>query len=181
MDRTEELSTELCVELSSLISHMSAKHDYLSPDNCAVVPKALVTLLAATIALNYQERGHATLVDNCAKELGECVKEANAAAKRLTPDERRRVNPMAPCTCGGAHDNDEIGDDIAATIADALGVPRSAVKAVKVDASKQAIDPLEAAALAASDDPAAMAEVKAEIDRMLTSIFGGNPDSAAKH
>lgn len=71
---TNRLAGALTAELAEVINAKS--EFYGRPENAAVVPEALITLLAVTIGTNYQRSGHATLISLVADKLTELVDDA---------------------------------------------------------------------------------------------------------
>lgn len=72
--KTNELAAALTTELADVINRQSVL--YTRPENAAVVPEALVTLLAVTIGTNYERSGHATLISLVVEKLTELVDDA---------------------------------------------------------------------------------------------------------
>lgn len=184
LNNYQTMAAELCVELSATISHLSSKRNYLAPDNRAVVPQALLTVLATCIALNFNRGGHPRLIELTTERLTTLIKDADEASQSLTDEQRFQINPMAPCACGNpasgaakpvnleTASDDDVGAALAAAVAKALGVDPKQVKAIKMDPHTSAVDPRDAAALAVSDAPDNLAKVAADVEKMIDSIFG---------
>lgn len=135
----DPLVAELAIEISGAISHLSSKHNYRSPDRCDVAPRALVAVLATAIALNFRPSGYDALLKTVMEDLATVIKEARAAADKMTPAQRDAINPMHPCKCGqaaeaGLSENDLDVDAIGRAIAEALGIDPAKVKAIRMDA-----------------------------------------------
>lgn len=159
----EEITADLCLELSSTMQHHSYLYDLRAPKYCHVIPQSLLAVLASVIALNFDRKGHAELVKSSAERLQELVDEAYKMSRPLSAADRAKVNPMAPCSCGPEASDGEFAE-LAAAVAAALGVPADAVKAFSVSGD----DP----AVRASDDPANMAGVAADVAAKLEELFG---------
>lgn len=71
---TSRLAAALTADLVEVINAKSAT--YARPENAAVVPEALITLLAVTIGTNYKRSGHAELVRLTCEKLAELVEDA---------------------------------------------------------------------------------------------------------
>lgn len=174
--RSADIAAEIASDLTGVLQHHASTYNLSAPANCHIMPQAIISVLAATIALNFDRKGHGTLVKRSSDRLAEMVDEAFRMGEKLSGEDKATVNPMAACSCGVDHpsplsDGDplsdaDIGDGIARAIAAALGLPASAVRAVSVPSA-------EAAAVEKSDDPANMAAVAKDVDDMLARIFGG--------
>lgn len=159
----DDITADLCLELLTTMQHHSHLYNLRAPKHCHIVPQTLLSLLAATIVFNFDRKGHADLVSSSAERLGELVDEAYRMSAGLSAADRATVNPMASCSCSPEVSDGEFAE-LAAAVAAALGVPPDAVKAFSVDPT----DP----AVRASDDPANMAGVAAEVAAKLEAIFG---------
>lgn len=73
---TSILASELAVRISAAIEANGPL--YARPENAAVIPEALLTVLAATIACDYERHGHATLIALSTEKLADLVEEAYA-------------------------------------------------------------------------------------------------------
>lgn len=71
---TNRLAGALTAELAEVINAKS--EFYGRPENAAVVPEALITLLAVTIGTNYQREGHAELLRLTGDKLAALVEDA---------------------------------------------------------------------------------------------------------
>lgn len=73
-------TSDLAVALATRICEVIATDDdlYALPENAAVIPEALLSVLASTIATQFQRRGHAELIRLSAEKLTDLVDGAYA-------------------------------------------------------------------------------------------------------
>lgn len=71
---TSNIATALATRICEAIAADEALYNH--PDNAAVVPEALLTVLASTIATRFQRKGHSELVRLSAEKLADLVEQA---------------------------------------------------------------------------------------------------------
>lgn len=178
----DTLAADLSAELSATIQHEASKVSLTTSNTCHVVPAALLSVLATTIALNFSRKGHAELIARSAERLTDLVDEAYKLGQNMTAAERAAVNPLHPCTCNADSEmsdsemsDDEIDAAMSEAVAYALGLDPAKVKAVKLDSK-------EAAAVRKSDDLSNLTdEMSSQIDRLMARVRDMKDDRKTKH
>ena len=162
---TSDLSAELAKKIGAVINEKGAL--YSAPENAAVVPEALIGVLAIAIATQYERRGHKELVKLSAERLATQVEEAFEAFDTLK--KATRAIDDAVEAMGDRQLTDDDADELAEKIAAALGLDVGNVKAVRVGPEFHK----EMAAVEKSDADVDAPEVAAEVARMLDGLRDG--------